>query len=311
MYSYEHMNICTYLKKRRARERQKNRNYSMKKYVSNRETYIHTYTIWYMLLTHRFVCFIRAHKHIHKGTKHTSASSANRWKKYRNNSHSFCLSLSLSLSQPLLLDSLLGFSHLFIYPSFSSSSSSSYFAPTIRSHYFFYNNDSYHTRVEHFLWSLSSTITQAVNETSVPASFCFVIKKKRRENRLSWRCRLLFYYWAFYLFLSLLCVCMAGRYCFRLIATVVVDFSPFSFHAHSHMLLVFFLYFIAKKKRETFSLFIHTYIFILILLSFLFSSSSSSSYVITHPCFLLLAYLSFLWFNLVFFFFASLFSFPN
>ena len=220
------------------------------------------------------------------------------------------VSLSLPLSQPLLLDSLLGFSHLFIYPSFSSSSSS-YFAPTIRSHYFFYNNDSYHTRVEHFLWSLSSTITQAVNETSVPASFCFVIKKKRRENRLSWRCRLLFYYWAFYLFLSLLCVCMAGRYCFRLIATVVVDFSPFSFHAHSHMLLVFFLYFIAKKKRETFSLFIHTYIFILILLSFLFSSSSSSSYVITHPCFLLLAYLSFLWFNLVFFFFASLFSFPN
>jgi hypothetical protein len=83
------------------------------------------------------------------------------------------------------------------------------------------------------------------------SEFLFRSQEKRGGNRLSWRCRCrrLFYYWAFYLFLSLLCVCMAGRYCFRLIAAVVVDFSPLLF-THTHTCRSFSSFILLPKKRN-------------------------------------------------------------
>ena len=142
------------------------------------------------------------------------------------------------------------------------------------------------TTITHDSIRLLLSVTQAASETSVQALFCFAVRERERENRPSWRCRLLCCYWAFYLFLSLCCVvlCVAGRYCFRLIAAVVVDFSSSSsssaFHAHSHMPLIFFPQFIGKKKaqrereRETKNSFTrHPYI----LISTLSSSSQNSS----------------------------------
>jgi hypothetical protein len=132
-----------------------------------------------------------------------------------------------------------------------------------------------------------------VNEASVLASFCFIVRE--REEGIAFldvvvvvvslaiehfTCSCLCY--------VCVCVCMAGRYCFRLIAAVVVDFSPLLFtHTHSHMPLIFFLYFIAKKNEKHFH---SSYIRIYFNSSFFFSSS----YVITHPFFLFVAYLSFL-----------------
>jgi hypothetical protein len=83
------------------------------------------------------------------------------------------------------------------------------------------------------------------------------------------------------------CVCMAGRYCFRLIAAVVVDFSPLLFtHPHTCRSFSSFILLPKKKNEKHFhSSYIHTY----------FNSFSFfSSYVITHPFFLFVAYLSLL-----------------
>jgi hypothetical protein len=49
--------------------------------------------------------------------------------------------------------------------------------------------------------------------------------------------------------LYVICVCVAGRYCFRLIAAVVVDFSLLLFtHTLTHAAHFLFLYFIGKEK---------------------------------------------------------------
>lgn len=95
---------------------------------------------------------------------------------------------------------------------------------------------------------------------------------------------------------SVLC-CVAGRYCFRLIATVVVDFSLLLFtHTHTCRSFSFLLFYCQKKntkknKKKNEKYFYSSYINVLILiLSFIFFSSSSS-YVITHPFLLLQSYL--------------------
>jgi hypothetical protein len=202
-----------------------------------------------MLLTRRFVCFIRAHKHIHKGTAHTSAWSANRWKKYRNNSHSFSLSLPLFCSIVCLA------SH--IHPSFflllRLEATTSITTTTTITHT--------HKPLSVIIIINNNTSSERDERAS---EFLFRSQGKRGGNRLSWRCRRLFYYWAFYLFLSLLCVCvcMAGRYCFRLIAAVVVDFSPLLF-THTHTCRSFSSFILLPKKNEKHfhSSYIHTYLF--------------------------------------------------
>jgi len=92
----------------------------------------------------------------------------------------------------------------------------------------------------------------------------------------------------------LCCVCMAGRYCFRLIAAVVVDFSPLLF-THTHTCCSFSSFILLPKKNEKY---FHSSYIRIYFNSFFFFSSSSSSYVITHPFFLFVAYLSFLLLNL-------------
>jgi hypothetical protein len=64
---------------------------------------------------------------------------------------------------------------------------------------------------------------------------------------------------------SCLCVvlCVAGRYCFRLIAAVVVDFSLLLFtHTHTCRSFSFPRYFIAKKRKTRNIFILHIYIYI-------------------------------------------------
>ena len=107
--------ICFEKKSRRRRRRRRKELGNEKKCASNRETYIYND----VLLTRRFVCFIHAHKHIHKGTARTRQHRVQiDEKKYRNNSHSFF---------PLFCSIVCLASHIHpsIYPSSSSSSSTS------------------------------------------------------------------------------------------------------------------------------------------------------------------------------------------
>jgi len=229
---------------------------------------------------------------------HTSTSSANRWKKYRNNS------LVLSLSLSLFLDNLVAFLHSSFVLLLRLEVSTSIITTTSIT-YIYYS-----------LWSLSS-VRQAANATSVQARFCFT--KKKGIGLLDVDVDVLSSVIEHFS-CSCLCVvlCVAGRYCFRLIAAVVVDFSLLLFtHTHTCRSFSFPVILLPKKeKREIFLFFIYIYIYILVLiLSSFFSSSSFSSYVITHPFLLLQSYVcvfvAYLFFLIIkketFFYFPSFF----
>jgi hypothetical protein len=159
------------------------------KCASNRETYIHIYND--VLLTRRFVCFIRAHTHIHKGTTHTSASNANRWKN---------IETTRTFSLPLLLDSLPAFSHPSFFLLLRLEATTFITTTTTITHT--------HTPLSVIIIINNNTSSERDERAS---EFLFRSQGKRRGNRLSWRCRCrrrLCCYWAFYLFLSLLCVCV-------------------------------------------------------------------------------------------------------
>ena len=197
---------------------------------------------------------------------HTSASSANRWKK------------NIETIRFLLLDSLSAFSHPSIL----------HLTLAIRSQYFYYYDDYHHTYSS--IWSLSSVI-QAANESSVQTRFCFAVREKERGESpfltLSSILLLLSILLVLVSVLCVVCVC-GGQILFPVNCGGRRRFFPSSFHAHSHMPLIFFSYFIAKKRKtRNIIIILHTYILILILSSFF-----SSSYVITHP-FLLLDTFSF------------------
>jgi hypothetical protein len=69
---------------------------------------------------------------------------------------------------------------------------------------------------------------------------------------------------------SVLC-CVAGRYCFRLIAAVVVDFSLLLFtHTHTCRSFSFPLFYCQKKKNEQYFYSSYINVLILILSSFFF-----------------------------------------
>ena len=113
-----------------------------------------------------------------------------------------------------------------------------------------------------------------MNETSVLASFCFVVLKREEGIAFLDIVVVVSCYWAFYLFLSLLCVCvcvrMAGRYCFRLIATFVVDSSPVLLFTHTHTCRSFSSFILLPKKKTRNIFTPHTYVLILILVFFFF-----------------------------------------
>jgi hypothetical protein len=68
-------------------------------------------------------------------------------------------------------------------------------------------------------------------------------------------------------------LCAAGRYCFRLIAAVVVDFSLLLF-THTHTCRSFSSLILLPKKKKNEKHYYYTYILILILSSFLYHNSS-------------------------------------
>ncbi len=206
------------------------------------ERHIHIYTMMCCLLVDLSALFV--HINIYTRVQRTRQHRVQIDEKNIETTRTVSLSL-----YPLLLDSLPGFSHPSFFLLLRLEATTSITATTTITHT--------HTPLSVIIIINNNTSSERDERAS---EFLFRSQGKRGGNRLSWRCRRLFCYWAFYLFLSLLCV-YGGQILFPVNCGGRSRFFPSSFHAHSHMLLVFFLYFIAKKKREIFSLFIHTYLF--------------------------------------------------
>jgi len=175
------ISICICLKK----EEQKLGN---EKCASNRET--HIYTMICCLLVDLSALFV--HINIYTRVQRTRQHGVQIDEKNIETTR------TLSLSLPLLLDSLPGFSHSSIFFLLLRLEATTSITTT--------------TTITHTHKPLSVIIIINNNTSSErderASEFLFRSQGKRGGNRLSWRCRRLFYYWAFYLFLSLLCVCV-------------------------------------------------------------------------------------------------------